>query len=168
MHKQTPKEQRERVRPKQYLKRWQTFSKFGERYKLIAEKAMAPHSSTLAWKIPWTEELGGLQSMGSLRVGHYWATSLSLSLSCIGEGTGNSLQYSCLENPRDGGAWWAAVYGVAQSRRRPKQLSSSSINSQIQEAQQIPSKESKGKTTPSHIIIKLLKTSDKPKRNSLY
>ena len=42
------------------------------------EKAMAPHSSTLAWKIPWTEEPGGLQSMGSLRVGHNWATSLSL------------------------------------------------------------------------------------------
>ena len=43
-----------------------------------AEKAMAPHSSTLAWKIPWTEEPGGLQSLGSLRVGHDWATSLSL------------------------------------------------------------------------------------------
>ena len=42
------------------------------------EKAMAPHSSTLAWKIPWTEEPGRLQSMGSLRVGHNWATSLSL------------------------------------------------------------------------------------------
>ena len=42
------------------------------------EKAMAPHSSTLAWKIPWTEEPGGLQSMGSLRVGHDWVTSLSL------------------------------------------------------------------------------------------
>ena len=42
------------------------------------EKAMAPHSSTLAWKIPWMEELGGLQSTGSLRVGHDWATSLSL------------------------------------------------------------------------------------------
>ena len=44
----------------------------------IPEKAMAPHSSTLAWKIPWTEEPGRLQSMGSLRVGHDWATSLSL------------------------------------------------------------------------------------------
>ena len=44
----------------------------------IAEKAMAPHSSTLAWKIPWTEELGRLQSMGSRRVGHDWVTSLSL------------------------------------------------------------------------------------------
>ena len=43
-----------------------------------SEKAMAPHSITLAWKIPWTEEPGGLQSMGSLRVGHNWATSLSL------------------------------------------------------------------------------------------
>ena len=44
----------------------------------LLEKAMAPHSSTLAWKIPWTEEPGRLQSMGSLRVGHNWATSLSL------------------------------------------------------------------------------------------
>ena len=42
------------------------------------EKAMAPHSSSLAWKIPWTDEPGGLQSMGSLGVGHDWATSLSL------------------------------------------------------------------------------------------
>ena len=48
------------------------------------------------------------------------------SLSCIGKGNGNPLQCSCLENPRDGGAWWAAVYGVAQSRTRLKQLSSSS------------------------------------------
>ena len=48
------------------------------------------------------------------------------SLSCIGGGNGNSLQCSCLENPRDGGAWWAAVYGVAQSRTRLKRLSSSS------------------------------------------
>ena len=44
-----------------------------------------------------------------------------------GEGNGNPLQYSCLENPRDGGAWWAAVYGVAQSWTRLKRLSSSSI-----------------------------------------
>ena len=51
------------------------------------------------------------------------------SLSCIGEGNGNPLQCSCLENPRDGGAWWAAVYGVAQSRTQLKRLSSSSISS---------------------------------------
>ena len=50
------------------------------------------------------------------------------SLSCIGEGNGNPLQCSCLENPRDGGAWWTAVYGVAQSRTRLKRLSSSSSN----------------------------------------
>ena len=48
------------------------------------------------------------------------------SLSCIGEGSGNPLQCSCLENPRDGGAWWAAVYGVAQSQTQLKRLSSSS------------------------------------------
>ena len=78
----------------------------------ILEKTMAPHSSTLAWKIPWTEEPGRLQSMGSLGVRHDRATSLS----CTGEGNGNPLQWSCLENPRDGGAWWAAVCGVAQSQ----------------------------------------------------
>ena len=88
---------------------------------------MAPHSRTLAWKIPWTEEPGRLQSMGSLRVGHDWATSLSLS--CIGEVNGKPLQCSCLENPRDGGAWWAAVYGVAPSQTWLKWLSSSSSSS---------------------------------------
>ena len=51
---------------------------FENHYGRKSEKAMAPHSSTLAWKIPWTEEPGGLQPMGSLRVGHDWATSLSL------------------------------------------------------------------------------------------
>ena len=48
------------------------------------------------------------------------------SLSCIGEGNGNPLQYSCLENPRDGGAWWAVIYGVTQSQTRLKGLSRSS------------------------------------------
>ena len=90
---------------------------------------MAPHSSTLAWKIPWAEEPSRLQSMGSLRVGHDWATHFHFSLSCIGEGNGNPLQCSCLDNPRDGGAWWTAVYGVAQSRTRLKRLSSSSSSS---------------------------------------
>jgi len=80
---------------------------------------LAPHSSTLAWKIPWMEEPGRLQSMGSLRIGHNWAERLHFHfpLSCIGEGNGNPLQCSCLENPRDGGAWWAAVSEVAQSRQ---------------------------------------------------
>ena len=91
---------------------------------LFLEKAMAPHSSTLAWKIPWMEEPGRLQSMGSLRVRHDFHFSLSRS----GEGNGNPLQCSCLENPRDGGAWWAAIYGVAQSQTQLKRLSSSSSN----------------------------------------
>ena len=50
------------------------------------------------------------------------------SLSCIGEGDGNPLQCSCLENPRDGGAWWAAIYGVTQSRTGLQRLSSSSAS----------------------------------------
>ena len=62
--------------------------------------------------------------MGLLRVGHDWGLPFHFSLSCVGEGNGNPLQCSCLENPRDGGAWWAAVYGVAQSQTRLKQLSS--------------------------------------------
>ena len=87
---------------------------------------MAPHSSTLAWKIPWTEEPGGLQSMGSLESDTTEQLHFHFSLSRTGVGNGNPLQWSCLENPRDGEAWWAAVYGVAQSRTRLKQLSSSS------------------------------------------
>ena len=76
---------------------------------------MAPHSSTLAWKIPWMEEPGGLQSMRSLRVRATERLHFHFSLSRIGEGNGNPLQCSCLENPRDGGVWWASGYGVAQS-----------------------------------------------------
>ena len=81
-----------------------------------SEKAMAPHSSTLAWKIPWTEEPGRLESMGSLELDTTERLHFHFSLSCIGEGNGNPLQCSCLENPRDGRAWQAAVYGVAQSQ----------------------------------------------------
>ena len=90
---------------------------------------MAPHSSTLAWKIPWTEEPGVLQSMGSLKSDRTERFHFHFSLSCIGEGNGNPLQCSCLGNPRDGRAWWAAVYGVAQSQTRLKRLHSSSSSS---------------------------------------
>ena len=86
---------------------------------------MAAHSSTLAWKIPWTEEPGRLQSMGSLGVGLTERLPFHFSLSCIGEGNGNALQCSCLESPRDGGAWWTAVNGVAQNWTWLKWLSSS-------------------------------------------
>ena len=88
---------------------------------------MAPHSSTFAWKIPWTEEPGRLQSMGWLESDTTEWLPFHFALSCIGEGNGNPLQCSCLENPRDGGAWWAAVYGVAHSRTRLRRLSSRSF-----------------------------------------
>ena len=90
------------------------------------EKAMATHSSTLAWKIPWTEESGRLQSMGVAESDTTERLHFYFSLSCIGEGNGNPLQNSCLENPRDRGAWWAAVCGVAQSRTRLMRLSNRS------------------------------------------
>ena len=95
---------------------------------MMTEKAMAPHSSTLAWKIPWIETPGRLQSMGSRRIGHDWVTSLSLFTFMLWRRT---LQCSCLENPRDGGAQWAAVYGVSQSQTRLKRLSSSSSSNMM-------------------------------------
>ena len=91
---------------------------------------MAPHCSTLAWKIPWMEEPGGLQSTGLLRVRHDWATSLLLfTIMHWRRKWQPTPVFLCLENTRDGGAWWAAVYGVAQSRTRLKRLSSSSSSS---------------------------------------
>ena len=87
---------------------------------------MSPYSSALAWKIPWMEEPGGLQSVESLESDTTERFHFHFSLSCTGEGNGNPLQCSCLENPRDRGAWWAAIYGVAQGWTRLKQLSSSS------------------------------------------
>ena len=119
------------VKKKKYLPIFKSLASFNEKIVryiwlfFIWEKPMAPHSSTLPWKIPWAEEPGRLQSIGSLRVRHGWATSLSLSLSCIGEGKGNPLQCSCLENPRDGVACWAAIYGVTQSQTRLKRLNNS-------------------------------------------
>ena len=90
---------------------------------------MAPHSSTLAWKIPWTEELEGCGPWGRWGSDTTEQLHFPFSLSCIGEGNGNPLQSSCLENSRDGGAWWAAVYRVAQSQTWLKRLSSSSSSS---------------------------------------
>ena len=81
---------------------------------------MAPHLGSLTWKIPWMEEPGGLQSMGSLESDTTERLHFHFSRSCIGEGNGYPLQYSYLENPRDGGAWWPAVSGVSQSQTRLK------------------------------------------------
>ena len=98
-------------------------------------KEMATHSSTLAWRIPWREEPGRLLVHGvaksRTRLSDFTHSltqpieSLDLSsraaiYGVTKEGNGNPLQCSCLENPRDGRAWWTAVYGVAQSRTRLK------------------------------------------------
>ena len=85
-----------------------------------SEKAMAPHSSTLAWKIPWTEEPVGWSPWGREESDTTERLHFHFSLSCIGEGNGNPLQCSGLENPRDRGTCWAAVLGVAQSQTRLK------------------------------------------------
>ena len=90
------------------------------------EEGMATHFSTFAWKIPWMEEPGRLQSMGSLRVGHDWATSHSLFTFMHWRRKWQLTPVFLPGNPMDGGAWWAAVHGVAQSRTRLTWLSSSS------------------------------------------
>ena len=95
-------------------------------FRSVMEKAMATHSSTLAWKIPWMEEPVGCSPWGRKELDMTECLHFHFSLSFIGEGNGNPLQYSCLENPRDCRAWWAAVYGVAESWTRLKRLNSSS------------------------------------------
>ena len=101
------------------------------------EKEMATHSSVLPWRIPGVVEPGGLPSMGSHRVRHDWSDLAAVISHCVyipyplypficwwrlrllpGEGNGTPLQYSCLENPMDRGAWWAAVHGFSKSQSR--------------------------------------------------
>ena len=93
---------------------------------LLYSSPMATHSITLAWKIPWMEEPHGLQPRGEEELDTTERLRFHFSLSCIEEGHGNPLQCSCLENPRDSGAWWAVVFGVAQSQTRLKWLNSRS------------------------------------------
>ena len=76
---------------------------------------MAPHSSTLAWKIPWTEEPGRLQSMGSLESDTTERLHFRFSLSRIGEGNGNPLQCSCLEIPGTGSLVGCRLWGSTES-----------------------------------------------------
>ena len=87
---------------------------------------MAPTPVPLPRKSQGRGSLVGCSPLGLLESDMTERLHFHFSLSCIGEGNGNPLQCSCLENPRDGGAWWAAIYGVAQSRTRLKRLSSSS------------------------------------------
>ena len=88
------------------------------------EKRMATHSSILAWEIPedWNRQrsLAGYRSWAPKESDMTERLHFHFSLSCIGEGNGNPLQCSCLENPWDGGAWWAAIHGVSQSWTRLK------------------------------------------------
>ena len=90
---------------------------------------MATHSSVLAWRIQGQRSLVGGRLWGRTESDTTERLRFHFSLSCIGKRNGNPLQCSCLENPRDGGAWWAAISGVAQSRTRLKRLSSSSSSS---------------------------------------
>ena len=98
------------------------------------EKAMAPHSSTLARKIHGQRSLVRCSPWGRWGSDTTQWLHFLFSLSYIGEGNGNPLQCSCLENPRGGEAWWAAVFGVAQSWTwRLKRLSSSSSSNSVLE-----------------------------------
>ena len=97
---------------------------------VASEKAMAPHSSTLAWKIPWTEEPGRLQSMGvttsQTRLSNF---TFTFHFHAFGEGNGNPLQCSCLENPRDGGSmvgcrlWGRTESDTTEATQQKQQLS---------------------------------------------
>ena len=100
-------------------------------YKCTTEKAMAPHSSTLAWKIPWMEEPGGLPSMGSLESDTTERLHFHFSLFTFMHWR-RKWQPTPMFLPGESQgweAWWAAIYGVAQSRTRLKWLSSSSSSS---------------------------------------
>ena len=97
-------------------------------YVIFTERAMAPHTPVLLPGVShgW-RSLEGCSPWGRWGLDTTERLHFYFLLSCFGEGNGNPLQCSCLENPRDGGAWWAAVYGVAQSRTRLKWLSSNVI-----------------------------------------
>ena len=112
----------------------------------------APHSSTLAWKSPWMEEPGGYSPWGHVELDTTEQLPFHFSLSCFGEGNGNPYQCSCLENPRDGGAWRAAICGVTQSRTRLKRLSTTSSSSTNQGGQQT------GRDMNTRVLADLSKT----------
>ena len=98
----------------------------------IYKKAMAPTPVLLPGKSHGWRSLVGCSPWGRWESDTTERLHFHFSFSCIGEGNGNPLQCSCLENPRDGGAWCAAVYGVAQSCTQLKQLSSSNSSALLQ------------------------------------
>ena len=95
----------------------------------MMEKAMAPTPVFLPGESHGQRSPVGCCPWGRSELDRTEGLHFHFSPSCIGEGNGNPLQCSCLENPRDGGAWWAAIYGAAQSWTRLKRLSSSSSSS---------------------------------------
>ena len=104
-------------------------SLYSQSYGISGRRQWHPTPVLLPGKSHGQRSLVGCSPWGREELGTTERPHFHFSLSCIGEGDGNPLQHSCLENPRDGGAWWAAVCGVAQSRTRLKRLSSSSSSS---------------------------------------
>ena len=96
---------------------------------LLRKRQWHPTPVLLPGKSHGPRSLVGCSPWGCYELDMTERLHFHFSLSCIGEGNGNPLLCSCLENPRDGGAWWAAVYGVAQSWTRLKRLSSNSSSS---------------------------------------
>ena len=99
--------------------------------KVARRRQWHPTPVLLPGKSNGQRTLVGCSPWGRYESGMTERLHFHFSLSCIGEGNGTPLQCSCLENPRDGGVWWAAVYGVAQSRTGLKRLSSSSSSSKV-------------------------------------
>ena len=106
-------------------------SHFGQPKEICRRRQWHPTPVLLPGKSHGWRSLVGCSPWGCKELDTSERLHFYFSLSCIGEGNGNPLQCCCLENPRDGGAWWAAVYGVAQSRTRLKRLSSSSSSKAI-------------------------------------
>ena len=102
----------------------------GVRWYLIVVRQWHPTPVLLPGKSHGWRSLVGCSPRGRKELDMTERLHFHFSLSCIGEGNSTPLQYSCLENPKDGGTWWAAVHGVAQSRTRLKRLSRSSSSSQ--------------------------------------
>ena len=99
---------------------------FSKLWEILKDREWPPTPVLLPGKSHGQRSLVGCSPWGHEELDTTEQVHFHFSLSCTGEGNGNPLQCSCLENPRDGGAWWAAVYGVAQSQTQLKRLSSSS------------------------------------------
>ena len=121
------------------LSRWKVRNNLDINTKIIHINKRKMRASRWRWRRRWHPtpvllpgKYHGRRSLEGCSPWGHWESDTTerlrfhFSLSCIGEGNGNPLQCSCLENPRDGGAWWAVIYGVTQSRTWLKWLSSSS------------------------------------------